>query len=83
MTPSLSISNVAVKSCASCLVALGLLLAGCTPETVGPSADDLAAQHESALKGVDQSSVSKTGKRSGPPIVPKSIKGRIKKDSQQ
>ncbi len=75
-------SNPAARSCALCLLALGLALPGCAPETIGPSDADRAAQHESAVNGVDQSAVSKTGKRTGPPIIPKSIKGRIKKDTQ-
>ena len=63
-----------------CLVALGLTLAGCTPETIGPSDADRAARQQSLEKGVDQSASTKTGKKLGPPIVPKSIKSRIKKE---
>ena len=75
-------SRVAWRSRASCLAA-AFALAGCTPDTVsGPSASDKAAQRQSALEGVDQAAVSKTGKRSGSPIITKSVKGLIKKDAQ-
>jgi len=82
MTLHHSISSVAVKFSVWCLVAAGLTLAGCTPDTNPSSPSNRAAQQESAEKGVDQSAKSKSGKRLGPPIVTKSVKGLIKKDAQ-
>jgi len=81
MTQRHSISYVAVRFSVCCLIAAGLTLAGCTPDTIPSSPSNRAAQQESAAKGVDQSAKSKSGKRSGPPIVTKSVKGLIKKDA--
>jgi hypothetical protein len=83
MTLHNSVSNVAVKSCVWCLVAAGLLVAGCTSEAIPPAPGNRALQQEGLLKGVDQSAVSKSGRRSSQPIVTKSVKSLIKKDAQQ
>jgi hypothetical protein len=75
-------SNTAVKFFFSCLVAALLALAGCTSDTIPSDPSMRAAQLESAQKGVDQSAISKSGRRSGPPIITKSVKSLIKKDAQ-
>jgi hypothetical protein len=76
------LSTVAVKCCVFCVVAGGLMLAGCTSDTLPPS-PSRAGQLESAQKGVDQSAKSKPGRKAGPPIVVKSVKGLIKKGAQE
>jgi hypothetical protein len=78
MTKRRSLSIVALSFCGF-VVSSGLLsFTGCTSDTIAPS-PDRAGQIESAQKGVDQSAKSKTGRKSGPPIVVKSVKGLIKK----
>ncbi len=71
------------KLLACSAAAAGLTLAGCTSETVPSSPSNRAAQQESALKGADQGAKTKSGKRSGPTIVAKSVKALIKKDAQE
>jgi hypothetical protein len=81
MTLPQSILNRGVKSCVRHLVAVGLLVAGCNSETIPPSPGNRVLQQEAAVKGVDQSAISKSGKRSGKPIITKSVKSLIKKDA--
>jgi hypothetical protein len=76
------LSTVAVKCCVFCVVAGGLTLAGCTSDTL-PESASRAGQIESAQKGVDQSAKSRSGKKTGPPIMVKSVKAMIKKGPQE
>jgi hypothetical protein len=82
MTVRKSISSLGAKVFVCVLVAGGLGFVGCSSETVPPF-PDRAAQIESAREDVDLSAKSKTGKKTGPPIVAKSVKGLIKKDAKE
>jgi len=83
MTLRQSISNVVVSFCICCVVVAGLTMAGCNSGTLPETAPEVrAAQQQAFEKGADQSARSKTGKKSGPPISPKSVKGLIKKETQ-
>jgi hypothetical protein len=82
MTSRRSVRVVVAGFCA-CAISLGAcFVAGCNQDTIEPS-PDRAGQLESAQKGVDLSAKSKSGKKTGPPIVVKSVKGLIKKDAQE
>jgi hypothetical protein len=79
MTLRQSVTNVVVSFCMCCVVAAGLTLVGCNSETIPPTSPEIrSVQQESAEKGVDQ----RAGKKSGPPISPRSVKGLIKKNAQ-
>ena len=82
MTSRRSVSIVAAAFCACALCLGACFVAGCSSDTIEAS-PDRAGQLESARKGVDLSAKSKSGKKTGPPIVVKSVKGLIKKDAQE
>jgi hypothetical protein len=82
MTMRPFLSNVARRFGACCLAAVALALSGCAAETIPPSPEIRAVQHQSALHGVDQAAKTKSGKKRGPSIVTKSVKGLIKKVEQ-
>jgi hypothetical protein len=80
MTLRQSFSNVVVSFSICCVFVAGLTLVGCGSEKLPEMApESRAAQQQAFEKGVDQSAKSKTGKKTGPPVSPKSVKGLIKK----
>jgi hypothetical protein len=83
MTLRRSIASVAGTARCWCLVAVLLPLSGCASDTFPSSPSNRAAQQAGAQKAVDQSAKSKFGRRSGSPIVTKSIKALIIKDALQ
>jgi hypothetical protein len=76
MTSLRSISRVATGFLASAAVAFGVMLAGCSSETI--SASSAKSSKETYAKEVNQAA---RGANGGKAIVTRSVKGLIKKDA--